>query len=165
MSDNSLMRSTSVMAAGTFVSRILGFVRTSLLTGLLGVSGALAADTFITANTVPNQIYNLIASGLLNAVLVPQIVRAAKDPDGGQAFLDRLLTVSLLGIAAVTLVATLLAPAVPLVLKPSEVAPLAADSRMSPGASCSAPIVSAPAGGCRPGFCTCRCGCPEASSP
>ncbi|WP_200942275.1 murein biosynthesis integral membrane protein MurJ [Angustibacter sp. Root456] len=120
MSDSSLMRSTSVMAAGTFVSRILGFVRTSLLTGLLGVSGALAADTFITANTVPNQIYNLIASGLLNAVLVPQIVRAAKDPDGGQAFLDRLLTVSLLGIAAVTVVATLLAPAVPLVLRPSE---------------------------------------------
>jgi putative peptidoglycan lipid II flippase len=69
---------------------------------------------------VPNQIYNLIASGLLNAVLVPQIVRAAKDPDGGQAFLDRLLTVSLLGIAAVTVVATLLAPAVPLVLRPSE---------------------------------------------
>ena len=120
MSEQSLMRSTSVMAAGTFVSRILGFVRTSLLTGLLGVSGALAADTFITANTVPNQIYNLIASGLLNAVLVPQIVRAAKDADGGQAFLDRLLTVSLLGIAAVTLVATVLAPVVPMILNPSK---------------------------------------------
>lgn len=118
--DQSLMRSTSVMAAGTLVSRILGFVRTSLLTGLLGVSGALAADTFITANTVPNQIYNLIASGLLNAVLVPQIVRAAKDADGGQGFLDRLLTISLLGIGVVTVIATLLAPVVPLVLNPSE---------------------------------------------
>jgi putative peptidoglycan lipid II flippase len=120
VSDESLMRSTSVMAAGTFASRLLGFVRTSLLTGLLGVSGALAADTFITANTVPNQIYNLIASGLLNAVLVPQIVKAARHADGGQAFLDRLLTLSLLGIALVTVVATVLAPLVPVILKPSE---------------------------------------------
>jgi putative peptidoglycan lipid II flippase len=117
--DQSLMRSTSVMAAGTFASRILGFVRTSLLTGLLGVSGALAADTFATANTVPNQLYNLIAGGLLNAILVPQIVRAAKHEDGGQAFLDRLLTLSLLGMAAVTVVATALAPLVPVILKPS----------------------------------------------
>lgn len=118
--DPSLMRSTSVMAAGTFASRLLGFVRTSLLTGLLGVSGALAADTFATANTVPNQLYNLIAGGLLNAVLVPQIVRAARHEDGGQAFLDRLLTLSLLGLAAVTVVATALAPLVPVVLKPSQ---------------------------------------------
>ncbi len=122
MSDPSLMRSTSVMAAGTFASRILGFVRTSLLTGLLGVSGALAADTFATANTVPNQLYNLIAGGLLNAILVPQIVKAAKHADGGQAFLDRLLTLSLLGMAVITVLATALAPLVPIVLKPSQFA-------------------------------------------
>lgn len=117
--DPGLMRSTTVMAAGTFASRILGFVRTSLLTGLLGVSGALAADAFATANTVPNQLYNLIAGGLLNAILVPQIVRAARHDDGGQEFLDRLLTVSLIGLAAITVVATALAPLVPVVLKPS----------------------------------------------
>ncbi|WP_426564219.1 murein biosynthesis integral membrane protein MurJ [Angustibacter sp. McL0619] len=118
MSDPSLMRSTSVMASGTFVSRLLGFVRVALLTGLLGVSGALAADTFATANTVPNQLYNLIAGGLLNAVLVPQIVKATRHPDGGQAFLDRLLTISLLGIGVVTLVATLLSPLVPVIYQP-----------------------------------------------
>jgi putative peptidoglycan lipid II flippase len=119
MSDSSLMRSTGVMASGTFVSRILGLVRVQLLTGLLGVSGALAADTFATANTVPNQLYNLIAGGLLNAVLVPQIVKATKHSDGGQAFLDRLLTISLLGMGIVTVVATLLSPLVPLVFRPS----------------------------------------------
>ncbi|GAA4351054.1 murein biosynthesis integral membrane protein MurJ [Angustibacter luteus] len=119
MSDSSLMRATTVMASGTFVSRLLGLVRVQLLTGLLGVSGALAADGFATANTVPNQLYNLIAGGLLNAVLVPQIVQATKHSDGGQAFLDRLLTISLLGMAVVTLVATLLSPLVPLVFGPS----------------------------------------------
>ena len=115
MSDQTLLRSSAVMAAGTFVSRLLGFVRAILLTGLLGISGALAFDTFTTANTVPNSVYNLIAGGLLNAVLVPQIARAAKHEDGGQAFLDRLLTIALLALAAVTAVVVVLAPLVPVV--------------------------------------------------
>jgi putative peptidoglycan lipid II flippase len=115
MTDQTLIRSSAVMAAGTFASRGLGFVRTAMLTSLLGVSGALAADTFATANTVPNNIYNLIAGGLLNAVLVPQIVRAAAHEDGGQAFLDRLLTLALIVIGAVTILVTVLAPLVPLV--------------------------------------------------
>ena len=34
----------------------------------------------------------LLAGGVLNAVLVPQIVRAARPPDGGQDFVNRLLT-------------------------------------------------------------------------
>ncbi|HEX8495944.1 MAG TPA: lipid II flippase MurJ, partial [Actinomycetales bacterium] len=116
MSDSSLIRSSAVMAAGTLVSRLLGFVRAILLTGLLGVTGALAYDTFATANTVPNQVYNLIAGGLLNAVLVPAITRAAKHEDGGQAFLDRLLTIALVVLGTVTVVVVALSPLVPVVL-------------------------------------------------
>jgi putative peptidoglycan lipid II flippase len=107
------------MAAGTLVSRVLGFGRAIMLTMLLGVNGALAQDTFTTANTVPNQIYNLIAGGLLNAVLVPQIVRATKHEDGGQAFLDRLLTISIGGLLGVTVLVTAGAPLVPVILGPS----------------------------------------------
>jgi len=129
VSEQTLLRSTGVMAAGTFVSRVLGFVRASLLSGLLGISGFLAADAFVTANTVPNQIYNLIAGGLLNAVLVPQITRAARREDGGQAFLDRLLTLALLVLAAVTVVAVVLAPLVPVILKPSGSIPWDAATR------------------------------------
>jgi putative peptidoglycan lipid II flippase len=113
------MRSSAVMASGTLVSRVLGFGRAIMLTALLGVNGALAQDTFTTANTVPNQIYNLIAGGLLNAVLVPQIVRATKHEDGGQAFLDRLLTISIGGLLGVTVIVTAGAPLVPVVLGPS----------------------------------------------
>ena len=116
MSDQALLRSSAVMAAGTFVSRLLGFVRAILLTGLLGVTAALANDAFATANTVPNQVYNLIAGGLLNAVLVPQITRAVRHQDGGQEFLDRLLTVALVALAAVTVLVVALAPLVPVVL-------------------------------------------------
>jgi putative peptidoglycan lipid II flippase len=113
------MRSSAVMASGTLVSRGLGFVRAVMLTSLLGVNAALAQDTFTTANTVPNQIYNLIAGGLLNAVLVPQVVRATKHTDGGQAFLDRLLTLSIAGLLLVTAVVTLAAPLVPVILGPA----------------------------------------------
>nr|WP_284288962.1 lipid II flippase MurJ [Angustibacter aerolatus] len=49
---------------------------------------------------------------------MPQITRAAKHADGGRAFLDRLLTISLLGLAAVTVVATLASPLVPVLLQP-----------------------------------------------
>ena len=35
MSDQALLRSSAVMAAGTFVSRLLGFVRAVLLAGLI----------------------------------------------------------------------------------------------------------------------------------
>ncbi|MGL5857256.1 MAG: murein biosynthesis integral membrane protein MurJ [Angustibacter sp.] len=118
MSDQALLRSSGIMAAGTAVSRVLGLVRTMMMVGLLGVSGALAADTFATANTVPNNIYNLIAGGLLNAILVPQIVRASRDSDGGQAFLDRLLTLALAGMAIVTALVTVCAPLVPVVFGP-----------------------------------------------
>jgi putative peptidoglycan lipid II flippase len=129
LSEQTLLRSTGVMAAGTFVSRLLGFVRAALLSGVLGISGFLAADAFVTANTVPNQIYNLIAGGLLNAVLVPQITRAARHEDGGQAFLDRLLTLSLLVLGGVTVLAVALAPLVPVVLQPSGDVPWDAATR------------------------------------
>ena len=52
-------------------------------------------------------------------MLVPQIVKATRHPDGGQAFLDRLLTISLLGMFVVTLIATLLSPLIPLIFRPS----------------------------------------------
>ncbi len=113
MNNKNLLRSSGLMALGTVASRILGFVRTSLLTALLGVTASVAADTFTTANTVPNNINGLLVVGLLNAALVPQIVSSTRNSDGGQAFLDRLLTITLVGIAAITIGSLLLAPLIP----------------------------------------------------
>jgi putative peptidoglycan lipid II flippase len=104
----SLLRSSGIMAAGTVVSRLLGFVRISVLAAAIGIRTV--GDTFAVANTVPNIIYILLAGGVLNAVFVPQLVRAMKDRDGGQAYADRLLTLSSLVLAAVTVAATLAAP-------------------------------------------------------
>ena len=107
-SERSLARSSAAMAAGTAVSRLLGFLRTALLLGIVGIG--LSGDAFDVANTLPNQFYLLLAGGVLNAVLVPQITKAATHDDGGHDFVNRLLTLSLTVVAVATLVATALAP-------------------------------------------------------
>jgi putative peptidoglycan lipid II flippase len=107
-SESRLLRTSTVMAVGTSVSRALGFVRSAAIAAAIGVQ--LTADTFTVANTVPNIIYILLAGGVLNAVFVPQLVRAMKDPDGGQSYADRLLTLAGIVLLGVTVVATALAP-------------------------------------------------------
>ncbi|WP_218974342.1 murein biosynthesis integral membrane protein MurJ [Streptomyces sp. NP160] len=106
-----LGRASAVMAAGTAVSRVLGFVRVSLLAAVISAVGA-GANAFTVANTVPNMLYLLIAGGVLNAVLVPQVVRAMQRPDGGAEYLDRLVTAAVVALAAVTAVLVAAAPLV-----------------------------------------------------
>lgn len=109
MSETSLARSSAVMAAGTVVSRLLGFLRAAVLSGVVGIG--VAADTFQVANTLPNQFYLLLAGGVLNAVLVPQITKAAvREDDGGHEFVNRLLTISFAVIVGATVVVTAAAP-------------------------------------------------------
>ncbi|WP_346845959.1 murein biosynthesis integral membrane protein MurJ [uncultured Rothia sp.] len=95
--------SSAIMASGTMVSRLLGFVKTILITIAIG-SATNVGDVFETANTLPNLIYVLVAGGIFNAVLVPQIIKAAKHDDGGSDFVSRLVTLATLGIGAVALV-------------------------------------------------------------
>ena len=102
-------RASAILAAGTIVSRVLGFVRTIVLAAAIGTFAA--GDTFAIGNQLPNNIYALVAGGVLSAVLVPQIVRAAADHDGGQQFINRVVTLGIMVFAVVTLAATLAAPA------------------------------------------------------
>lgn len=97
------------MFSGTFVSRLLGFVKSAILVIALTSYGG-ASVAFTTANTLPNTIYMLLAGGVINAVLVPQLVRAAKDKDGGQNYANRLLTVAGVGLLLVTVLLTAAAP-------------------------------------------------------
>ncbi|NIZ92457.1 murein biosynthesis integral membrane protein MurJ [Kineosporiaceae bacterium B12] len=101
------------MASGTLVSRVLGFVRAAVLVAAVGgTSAGVGGQVFDVANKAPNNFYILIAGGVLNAVLVPQIVKAFRLPDGGREFVDRLITLALLMMAGATVVITLAAPLV-----------------------------------------------------
>lgn len=104
-----LMKSSAVMAAGTIVSRITGFLRTLVMAASIGV-GTLN-DSYQVANVLPTMIYVLVGGGALNAVFVPQLVRAMKkDDDGGEAYANRLLTLVVVALAGITAVCVLAAP-------------------------------------------------------
>lgn len=96
----SVGRASAIMAAGSLVSRILGFVRLYLFTAVAGVMAA--ADAFNVANTMPNYLLMVLNAGVLSAVLIPQITAATKRDDGGQEYVDRLLTASFACIAVLT---------------------------------------------------------------
>ncbi|MFI1249720.1 murein biosynthesis integral membrane protein MurJ [Streptomyces anulatus] len=105
----SVLRSGAVMAAGSVVSRATGFVRSAVVVAALGTS--LTADGYAVANTVPNILYILLIGGALNAVFVPELVRAAKEhADGGAAYTDRLLTLCTVGLLVLTALAVAAAP-------------------------------------------------------
>ena len=103
-----LYRASSVMAIGTIISRATGFIRNILAVAVLGT--ALLADTYNVANTMPNILYNLLVGGALTAIFVPQLIRAFDDPDGGDGFASRLVTVVSSLLLALVLIGVLLAP-------------------------------------------------------
>ncbi|GAA4835093.1 murein biosynthesis integral membrane protein MurJ [Luteimicrobium xylanilyticum] len=101
----SLGRSTALMAAGTAVSRVLGLVRNIVLVAAVGVTGDVA-NAFDVANKLPNILFAILAGGVLNAVLVPQIVRAYR-AHNAQERLDKLLTLAGIALVVITAVLTL----------------------------------------------------------
>lgn len=114
-----LLKSSVAMASGTLISRLLGFVKSALLVAAIGVTAGTAA-AFNLANTLPNMVYNLLAAGIVNAILIPQIVRALKSKSGSE-YVSKLLTaagtilfgVTVAALAATPLLITILAPTLP----------------------------------------------------
>ncbi|UWD79186.1 DUF6049 family protein [Curtobacterium flaccumfaciens] len=111
VAERSLGRASAMLAAGTMLSRILGFAKTFVLAYAIGQTQSPAADAFAVSNQLPNNIYALIAGGLLSAVLIPQIVRAMKQhTDGGTAYVNKIVTLGGSLFIVIALVATLIAP-------------------------------------------------------
>ncbi len=104
---SSVGRHTAVMAAGTLVSRLLGMVRSMLLVAAIGLTGSIAAESYSVANKLPNVMFAVLAAGVLNSVLVPQIVKSFHA--GRERTVHRILTLGAVGILAVTIVLTLMA--------------------------------------------------------
>ncbi|MEV8252649.1 murein biosynthesis integral membrane protein MurJ [Rhodoglobus sp. NPDC076762] len=101
-------RASALLASGTLVSRILGFLSAIILARTLGLFGT--GDTYAIANQLPKAVYAIVAGGILSAVIVPQIVRAALHKDGGQQFINRLVTLGIVIFLVITVAATLSAP-------------------------------------------------------
>ena len=109
MKSNELFRASGVMALGTIISRITGFIRGILIVAVLGTT--LLADTYNVANTMPNILYNLLVGGALTAVFIPQLVRSFDHEDGGNGFASRLVTTISLILFVLVVVGVYFAPA------------------------------------------------------
>ena len=105
----SLGRSSAVIAAGTLASRVTGLLRSIVLVSALGAMGQ-AADAFTIANQLPNYVFQVISTGVLTAVLVPQIVKWSQAEDGGQRLISKLFTLGTVVLFGVTAVSVALAP-------------------------------------------------------
>ncbi|RJL32139.1 murein biosynthesis integral membrane protein MurJ [Bailinhaonella thermotolerans] len=105
---SNLLRAGAVMMAGTLMSRITGFARTAVIAAAIGL-GALG-DAYSTATVIPVILFDLLLGGLLSSVVVPMVVRARKtDPDGGEAYEQRLLTLVTLILIGLSVAAVALA--------------------------------------------------------
>ena len=111
VAQRSLGRASAMLAAGTMISRVLGFAKTFVLAYAIGQTHSPAADAFAVSNQIPNNIYALIAGGLLSAVLIPQIVRSMKqNADGGVSYVNKIVTLGATAFLVITVVATVIAP-------------------------------------------------------
>ncbi|MGK0721631.1 murein biosynthesis integral membrane protein MurJ [Leucobacter sp. W1478] len=104
-----LLRASAVMAAGTVLSRLLGFAKAVLLVAAIGQT-SISADAFANGNMLPNTVYVILMGGMLNAVLVPQIVKAATASDGGLGYINKVMTFVIITLSAITTLAMLSAP-------------------------------------------------------
>jgi len=73
MTAPTLDRAASRMALITVVSRATGFIRVVVVTAVLGTS--FLANTYQSANSIPNLLFELVAAGALQAGLIPVLVR------------------------------------------------------------------------------------------
>src|SRR6187551_3959729 len=108
-----MIRSLLTVSSGTLASRLLGFVRDSVMAALLGAGPV--ADAFLVAFQGVNVVRRLLTEGALNAALVPAWlrVREAEGAAVAAAFAGSVLgTIS----AALVVAAALLGLAMPLVI-------------------------------------------------
>ncbi|MEO8322927.1 MAG: lipid II flippase MurJ, partial [Actinomycetota bacterium] len=103
-----------MITLATAVSRITGFIRVIVVAAAMGTT--FLANTYQTANTAPNLIFELVAAGVLTSIFVPTFVEylvKGEEKEGWDAA-DALTSVALAGLVVI---AALMALAAPLIMR------------------------------------------------
>ena len=110
--DAGYVRNAAVMTAGTALSRVTGFLRLSAQVAAIGVTGSALADTYTTANTTPNILYELALGGILTSVFVPLFVDWMQQHGRVASWevADRVVTLTLVVLSAIAVVGIVFAP-------------------------------------------------------
>ncbi|MEJ1159665.1 murein biosynthesis integral membrane protein MurJ [Prosthecomicrobium sp. N25] len=114
----SLVRNFMSVGAATLASRVLGFLRDTLIAAALGTGPV--ADAFVVAFRLPNLFRRLFAEGAFNAAFVPLYARVleAEGEGGARRFAADVLAVLLVAVLAFSGLAMLAAPGLVWVLAP-----------------------------------------------
>ncbi len=105
-----MARATGVVTGLTLVSRLTGVVRVLVIAAVLGTT--FLGNTFQSANTVPNLVFELFAAGTLQAVMIPTLVERFDrgDDAGAEHLAGSLLGLALAVLGALAVVGMLGAP-------------------------------------------------------
>jgi putative peptidoglycan lipid II flippase len=98
-----LNRSARLMTVLTAVSRVSGFARVVVFASVFGKT--FLANTYLTANGVPNSLFELFAAGMLQAALVPSMVRLMSDRRNAERVAGTTLTIVAGGLGVLGLLA------------------------------------------------------------
>ncbi|AYE98406.1 murein biosynthesis protein MurJ [Mycobacterium paragordonae] len=108
LSDAAVVSRSWGMAFATLISRLTGFARIVLLAAILG---AALSSSFSVANQLPNLVAALVLEATFTAIFVPVLARAEQDdPDGGAAFVRRLVTLATTLLIVATVLSVAAAP-------------------------------------------------------
>lgn len=107
-----LLKALATVGSMTFLSRILGFVRDTLVARVFGAG--LETDAFFTAFKIPNLLRRLFAEGAFSQAFVPVLAeyKNRKGHEATQTLVDHVATLLLLVLVAVTLIGIVAAPVV-----------------------------------------------------
>jgi len=100
----SIARGATLIASLTILSRLLGLVRTLVFSQTVGAS--CLGTAYVTANQVPNLLYELILGGALTSAMVPVLARSAERASSDPAEKERIgnITSALLTWSVIILV-------------------------------------------------------------
>ncbi len=104
-----VVRAGAMMAVATVVSRATGLLSKMAMLAILGTG--LSSSAYTVANTLPNIVFELLIGGVLTSVAIPLLTRAQRsDPDGGQEYTQRLLSIAVVGLLIASVIAVFCAP-------------------------------------------------------
>ena len=113
MSRRSTTSGSNLVAAGIFLSRIAGIIRTVVIGVVLGSTAA--ADAFSFAMRVPNLLQNLLGEGSLSASFIPVYARLVEEGDERRASALAGAVLSILALVTASIVLVIVVAARPIV--------------------------------------------------
>ena len=121
-SRRSLIKSTSILSAGTLGSRILGFCRDIVLAILFGTGAR--ADAFFVALRIPNLFRDLVGEGATNAAVVP-VLSEYQEKNDKEAFWELahvIFALALIILSSITILGILFSPVIVRMVAPGFIA-------------------------------------------